>query len=290
MTGRPAPHAPVAGEAAFLTSHGNDRLAWYDWPLAAGAKARAQVLIVHGLGEHAGRYRHVAQKLNEWGYAVRAYDQYGHGQSDGLRGGLPSATRLHEDLARVLDATRATLAPGGKLVLLGHSLGGLVAGSFVARGLRDVDALVMSSPALDPGLNPVQKLLVAVLPALAPDLRVGNGLNPKYLSHDEAVVRAYLSDPQVHDRIAARLARFIADEGPATVAKASQWRTPTLLLFAGQEHLLNPEGSRRFAALAPTHLVQAQCFESLYHEIFNELDAEPVFATLRAWLDQRFAA
>ena len=290
MTGQIATDATTVGAASFLPSLGNDRLAWYDWPLAPGAKAHAHVLIVHGLGEHAGRYRHVAQKLNDWGYAVRAYDQFGHGQSDGPRGGLPSATRLHDDLARVLDAMRATLAPGGKLVLLGHSLGGLVAGSFVARGLREVDALVMSSPALDPGLNPVQKLLVAVLPALAPDLRVGNGLNPKYLSHDEAVVRAYLNDPLVHDRIAARLARFIADEGPATVAKASQWRTPTLLLFAGQERLLNPEGSRRFAALAPKHLVQAQCFESLYHEIFNELDAEPVFAALRVWLDQRFAA
>ena len=278
------------GAATFLASQGKDRLAWYDWPLASEAKAHAHVLIVHGLGEHAGRYRHVAQKLNAWGYAVRAYDQYGHGQSDGPRGGLPSATRLHEDLARVLDAMRASLAPGGKLVLLGHSLGGLVVGSFVARGLREIDALVMSSPALDPGLNPVQKLLVALLPALLPDLRVGNGLNPKYLSHDEAVVRAYLNDRQVHDRIAARLARFIADEGPATVAQASQWRTPTLLLFAGQERLLNPEGSRRFAALAPKHLVQAQCFDSLYHEIFNELDAEPVFAALRAWLDQRFDA
>ena len=290
MSGNMATDAAVAGATYFLPSLGGDRLAWYDWPLASEAKAHAHVLIVHGLGEHAGRYRHVAQKLNAWGYAVRAYDQYGHGQSDGPRGGLPSATRLHEDLARVLDAMRASLAPGGKLVLLGHSLGGLVVGSFVARGLREIDALVMSSPALDPGLNPVQKLLVALLPALLPDLRVGNGLNPKYLSHDEAVVRAYLNDRQVHDRIAARLARFIADEGPATVAQASQWRTPTLLLFAGQERLLNPEGSRRFAALAPKHLVQAQCFDSLYHEIFNELDAEPVFAALRAWLDQRFDA
>lgn len=282
--------ASSAGEATFLPSVGGDRLACCDWPLAPGVEARAQVLIVHGLGEHAGRYRQVAQKLNAWGYAVRAYDQYGHGLSDGLRGGLPSATRLHEDLARVLDATRASLGPGSKLVLLGHSLGGLVAGGFVARGLREVDALVMSSPALDPGLNPVQKLLIAVLPALLPDVRVGNGLNAKYLSHDEAVVRAYLNDPLVHDRIAARLARFIADEGPATVAKASRWRTPTLLLFAGQERLLNPEGSRQFAALAPKAMVQAQCFENLYHEIFNELNAEPVFAALRAWLDQRFAA
>jgi alpha-beta hydrolase superfamily lysophospholipase len=277
------------GAASFIATAGRDRLALYDWPLEPVAKARAHVLIVHGLGEHAGRYKHVAQKLNAWGYAACAYDQYGHGQSDGPRGGLPSATRLHEDLACIVDATRSALAPGCKLVLLGHSLGGLVTGSFVARGLREIDALVMSSPALDPGLNPVQKLLVALLPALLPDLRVGNGLNARYLSHDEAVVKAYLNDPQVHDRIAARLARFIADEGPATVAQAGRWRTPTLLLFAGQERLLNPEGSRRFAALAPDGLVQAQCFENLYHEIFNELHAEPVFVALRTWLDQRFA-
>jgi alpha-beta hydrolase superfamily lysophospholipase len=154
--------------------------------------------------------------------------------------------------------------------------------------MRAVDALVLSSPALDAGMNAFQKLLVAVLPRLLPDLRVGNGLNPAFLSHDPEVVAAYQADRLVHDRISARLARFIAEAGRATLAAAPQWTVPTLLLYAGDDHLVNPAGSRRFAKAAPKPVVSSQCFENLYHEIFNERDAGPVFATLRRWLDQRF--
>jgi alpha-beta hydrolase superfamily lysophospholipase len=177
---------------------------------------------------------------------------------------------------------------GTLLIVLGHSMGGLVAGRFVSLGMRPVDALVMSSPALNPGLSAFQKLLVAVLPKLFPNLRVGNGLNASYISHDPAVVAAYQSDKLVHDRISARLARFIATAGPATVALASQWKVPTLLMYAGDDRLVQPQGSRDFAAAAPQALVTTHCFEGLYHEIFNELDAAPVFAALRQWLDQRF--
>jgi alpha-beta hydrolase superfamily lysophospholipase len=249
------------------------------------------VLLVHGLGEHMGRYAALARDLNTWGYAVRAYDQYGHGASDGPRGGLPSATRLLDDLAQVVDQTRAGMAAGQPLLLLGHSMGGLVAARFVALQRRPLEGLVLSSPALDPGLNPVQKLLVAVLPALLPNLRVGNGLDARLISHDPAVVAAYQSDPLVHDRIAARLARFIADDSAAVRAAASGWVLPTLLLYAGADKLVNPAGSRAFAAAAPPAVLSSQCFEPLYHEIFNE--AEPgrsqVLAALRAWLDARFA-
>ena len=99
--------------------------------------------------------------------------------------------------------------------------------------------------------------------------------------------RALLSpfDRLVHDRISGRLARFIAQEGAATVALAPRWKVPTLLIYAGSDKLVNPAGSRAFAAAAPQALVSAHCFESLYHEIFNELKAEPVFAELKRWLD-----
>ena len=178
---------------------------------------------------------------------------------------------------------------GAPLVLLGHSMGGLVAARFVAMHLRPVDALVLSSPALDPGLSAFQKLLLATLPRIAPDLRVGNGLDAQYLSHDPAVAAAYLADPLCHDRISARLARFIASAGPATVARAAHWSVPTLLLWAGSDKLVNPAGSRAFAAAAPKAVVQSHCFEPLYHELFNESPelAEPVFDMLRRWLAQR---
>ena len=268
-----------------FTAADGENLAVQDWPLMEGTP-RGTVLLVHGLGEHVGRYDALARRLNAWGFAVRGYDQYGHGESGGPRGGLTTDMRLLDDLADMVDATRARMAPGQPLVLLGHSLGGLVVARFVSLHLRPVDALVLSSPALDPGLNAVQKLLLATLPRIAPNLRVGNGLDAQYLSHDPAVVAAYLADPLCHDRISGRLARFFADGGPAVVARATHWRVPTLLMWAGADQLVNPAGSQAFAAAAPQGVVQSQCFAPLFHELFNESPplAAPVFALLHQWL------
>ena len=278
---------PESTLMTFVAGDG-DNLAIQDWPLDDRLALRGVVLLVHGLGEHAGRYDHVARRLNDWGFAVRGYDQHGHGESGGARGGLPTDTRLLDDLADIVESTRVRMPRKTPLILFGHSLGGLVAARFVSLALRPVDALILSSPALDPGLTALQKILVAVLPKIAPNLRIGNGLDPSFLSHDPGVVAAYLADGNVHDRISARLARFIADAGPTTVALASKWQVPTLLLYAGADKLVNPAGSQAFAAAAPKQVVSAHCFETLYHEIFNELDAEPVFAELKTWLDARF--
>lgn len=275
-----------------FTAADGENLAIQDWALPPGETCRGTVLLVHGLGEHVGRYDPVARRLNDWGFAVRGYDQYGHGESGGPRGGLTSDTRLLDDLVDMVDATRARIPAGQPLVLLGHSMGGLVASRFVSLNLRPVDALVLSSPALDAGLSPVQKLLLATLPRIAPNLRVGHGLDAQYLSHDPAVVAAYLADPLCHDRICARLARFIAEGGPATVARAAHWSVPTLLMWAGSDKLVHPAGSRAFAAAAPQGTVQSHCFEPLYHELFNECPelADPVFERLRHWLQQRCPA
>jgi len=259
------------------------------WPLPADP-VRGNVLIVHGLGEHGGRYEHVAAHLASGGWACLGYDQRGHGLSGGPRGGMPDDHSLLSDLARVIDHVRA--ARPGPLVLLGHSMGGLLTGRFVAEGLasepaawwRLVDALVMSSPALDPGMNAVQKLMLAVLGRLAPNLAVGNGLDAAWVSRDAAVVAAYRADPLVHDRITPRLVRFIVDGGELVRAAAPAWSMPTLLLYSGADRCVAPRGSWAFAAAAPAGLVQAQCFDGLYHEIFNEPERAEVLATLGAWL------
>jgi alpha-beta hydrolase superfamily lysophospholipase len=117
---------------------------------------------------------------------------------------------------------------------------------------------------------------------------MGSGVRPDFLSHDPKVVAAYKADPLVHDRISVRLARFIHMSGPQTISLASHWHVPTLLIYAGQDHVVNPDGSRAFAARAPKNMVQTVCFEQMYHEIFNELDAAPVFGAMHAWLDHRF--
>jgi alpha-beta hydrolase superfamily lysophospholipase len=245
------------------------------------------VLILHGLGEHIGRYEHVAAQLNGWGWPVFGYDQRGHGRSEGARGALANDDDLLHDLAAVIDAVRA--AQPGPLVLLGHSMGGLVAARFVAGAagaawVRPVDALVLSSPALDPGMSIPQKLLLASLGRLAPNLALGNGLKPKWISRDAQVVRNYVADPLVHDRVTPRLARFIVDGGEAVAQRAADWSLPTLLLYAGSDRCVSPAGSAGFAAAAPQARVAAHEFRALYHEIFNEPEQEQVFAVLGAWL------
>jgi alpha-beta hydrolase superfamily lysophospholipase len=267
-----------------LTASDGDNIAVQDWPLAEDAAQRGTVLIVHGLGEHAGRYTQLARDLNSWGYNVRSYDQVGHGDSGGVRGSLPHDMRMLDDLADVVDSSRRIMGAQEPLIILGHSMGGLVAAQFVLRKLRRVEGLILSSPALDAGLNPLQKVLVSILPRLAPDLRVGNGLKKAFLCRDPAVLKAYENDPLVHDRISARLASWIATQGPQVVAAAADWHTPTLLLYAGADRLVNPAGSRAFAKIAPPKRVQSQCFEAMYHEILNDPERGQVLAVMQKWL------
>ena len=253
---------------------------------------RGHIVLVHGLGEHMGRYQHVIQHLKDWGFAVRAYDQYGHGTASGKRGCLPSTDRLLDDLALVIDDTRKQMATQDHanlpLILLGHSMGGLVAARFVSLNIRPVDALVLSSPALGAKLKAIDKLLLAVLPVIAPNLAVANGLNANKISHDPSVVKAYLADPLVHNKISPRLGKWIMDNGAATLASASTWRVPTLLMYAGQDKLVDPAASHVFTGLAPKTMLQSTCYENLYHEVFNEVDSSPVFAELEAWLKAKF--
>jgi alpha-beta hydrolase superfamily lysophospholipase len=262
-------------------------LALYDWPLPLRRRPRGVVLIVHGLGEHAWRYDPLAQRLNDWGFCVRAYDQRGHGQSDGARGVIPHDDALLDDLAEVVDDARRHIAQPWScpLILLGHSMGGLVAATFVQRRMAPVDALVLSSPALQTGIGAWKKKLIVLLYRLAPNLALGNGLDASKISHDPTVVQAYQNDRLVHDRISARLASFIGENGPHVLAAAPGWSVPTLLMYAGEDQLVRPEGSAAFAQAAPSEVVSSHGFEGLYHEIFNEEDASAVLATLRRWLD-----
>ncbi len=279
--------SPIA--SSLVTADGL-RLHGQTWPLA---KARGSVVIVHGLGEHIGRYTVLAAQLNAWGWQAVGFDQRGHGRSEGPRGGLAQSDDFLRDLALVIDAARA--ARPGPLVLLGHSMGGLIAARFVAGGVqtrpaqwfRDVEALVLSSPALDLGMNAGQKMLLGALGTLTPGLAVANGLQPAWISHDPAVVAAYVADPLVHDRVTPRLVRFMRDGGAQVHAEAPRWKVPTLLLWAGSDRCVAPAGSQAFAAAAPAGVLRAQCFAPLFHEIFNEPEKQEVFAVLRSWLAER---
>ena len=257
---------------------------------------RGTLLLVHGLGEHAGRYAHVMACLAGQGWAVVAYDQRGHGRSPGPRGAIAAPDSLLADLGAVIRQVRQ--GRPGPLLLLGHSMGGVVAGRFVAEGLapqpapwwQAVDGLVMSSPALDPGMNLAQKALLAVAAPLAPDFALGNGLQPAWVSRDPAVVSAYVADPLVHDRVTPRLVRFIVDAGRQVLQAAPRWALPTLLLYAGADRCVAPRGSAAFAAAAPAGVLQHRRYDGLSHEIFNEPEKAQVLADLSAWLSARWPA
>ena len=270
------------GRLDWLTLAGGGRLCLHDWPRAG---ADVGVLLVHGLGEHAGRYGALAAWFNARGYAVRGYDQRGHGRSPGRRGALSRPLELLEDLADVHRHFAATLA--APPMLLGHSMGGLVALRAVLDGYLAPRALVLSSPALRTWSPAWEQALARRLAPVLPNLPLRSGLSFEALSHEASVVAAYRHDPLRSGWITPRLARFIFESGPHCIERATRLAVPSLLLVAGADRLVDADGSRAFAAAAGARGVLAtRVFDGLYHELFNE--AEParseVLAQLEAWL------
>lgn len=250
------------------------------------------VVLVHGISEHSARYAHVADRLNTWGWSVEAYDQRGHGDSPGQRGALKQVDDLLADLGALVSEVRAE-RPDGPLVLLGHSLGGLVVGRYAAghtqrkrpAWLAPVDAVVMISPALTAN-KPPPAFLVNALDRLWPSLSLSTRLSfdPHTISRDPAVVQAYLADPRIHLCITPRLARFIMEAGAFTLARAPHWMLPSLLLYAGADRIVDPRGSVQFAQRSPSGLVSWQAFGEHAHELFNDIDQDEVFGALGHWL------
>ena len=274
----------MAGATALLEMPDGQPLRLHDWPLP---QARGGVLLVHGLGEHAGRYGDLARWFNAHGYAARAWDQRGHGESPGPRGVLNHPDDLLADLAVVHADYARTL--GAAPLLLGHSMGGLVALRAVLDERITPQALVLSSPALRSHASPGLRRLAATLARLAPNLRLRNGLDLERLSHDPLVVAAYRDDALCHDRVSPRLADFIFRAGAACIADADRLEVPALLLVAGEDALVDAAGSRDFStAAARTKRLTTRYFAGLYHELFNE--AEPgrgqVLMQLEDWLER----
>ena len=226
------------------------------WPLPNGQIPSGVVLIVHGLGEHIGRYEHVGQHLNRAGWVVVGYDQRGHGRSEGDRGAIKQDDDLLFDLAVVIDAVKAAYSYQC-LAILGHSLGGLVVARFAAAlanpvenvaWRRPIDLCLLSSPALKIPLTSIQTVLLKTVGRLTPNFAVSNGLNPNWISTDPLVVQAYRNDPLVHDRVTGRLTRFMLDSSEIIRQRARHWTIPTLLLYSGADRCVSPSGSLQLVA------------------------------------------
>jgi len=281
----------MQGNAGNLRTPDGITLHLRRWPAdESSGPAHGTVQIVHGLGEHIGRYSALALALNQAGWHVAGHDQRGHGLSTGPRGDMGQPLALLTDLSAVMDHLRGA----GRHLLLGHSMGGLVAARFVAENLagnarrwaREVDGLMLSSPAFDTGLKLRQRALLSLLKPLVPALQLGNGLEADWISRDPEVVRAYSADPLVHDRVTPRLVRFIVDEGRLVLRRAPRWRTPTLLMWAGADRCVAPAGSAAFAAAAPSAVLTSHELPGLFHEIFNEPEREQVIQHLLHWLQR----
>ena len=240
---------------------------------------------MHGLGEHCGRYAHVARFFNALGFTVRTYDHRGHGKSGGARGDVTDGEAMLRDARLVInDFTKQLQAAP---ILFGHSMGGLFAARFATAGLAPLRALILSSPALAIRMSGFQSALLKVISLLIPGVGMPNGLKTRFLSHDAEVIQAYENDELVHGKVSARLLNSMLQAMTYAHDHAPQLMIPALLLVAEDDHLVDPMGSKRFSARLPTASSKAIYYENFYHEIFNELEATRVFDDLHTWLEQQ---
>jgi alpha-beta hydrolase superfamily lysophospholipase len=258
-----------------------------DWP--ANSASAPGILIMHGLGEHSGRYIHIARFFLHLGFRVRSFDQRGHGQSSGKRGDVPDDEALLRDTGAVLNdfASQLPAAP----ILFAHSMGGLFASHFVLQGLAPVKALILSSPAFSVKTSSFEKILFKLSRVLIPHLAVGHGTNGRYLSHDSEVIAAYQNDALVHSRISASLFGSMLSSMRYVKNHIEQLSIPLLLLVADADLVVNPRGAKLLAQRLEQsdkaqylHLI---LYAGFYHEIFNELEALRAFDDVRVWLEQK---
>jgi alpha-beta hydrolase superfamily lysophospholipase len=264
-----------------LASRDGTRLAWRAWPVSA---PRAVLAVVHGLGEHSGRYVRLAEAMARHDCACCALDLRGMGRSDGRRGHVDRWQQWIDDFAVFYDLV-VERSGGVEVVPLGHSFGGVVVASAVLAGAVRPDRFVLSNPAFRPAVVvPGWKLLLGrVSSGLVPTLTLGNEVDPALLSRDPVVASEYASDALVHDRISSRLFTEWVAASEDALRRASELAVPSLLIVSEDDRIIDRRGGLEFARRAGDRVTVAS-YPDRYHEPFNDLDAEEVFADLAAWL------
>lgn len=250
---------------------------------------RAAVLLVHGYGEHSGRYGHVARALRATGATVFAYDQRGYGRSDGPRAYIDVFDRYLDDLQIVIDHVQRE-APDVPLYLFGHSMGGGVVLLYaLERRAPGVDGLILSSPAIevDPDIAPllrgVARGVGQVLPWL-PVVRSPEGA----ISRDPDVVAEAEADPlNYHGRVLARTGAEMLRASQRIQTRASDLALPFLIFHGTADVLTSPYASKRLYETAPSSDKTLYLYDDLYHETFNEPERETVIGDVCAWLSER---
>jgi alpha-beta hydrolase superfamily lysophospholipase len=250
-------------------------------------KPKAVICLMHGLGEHIGRYKHVGEALTQAGYALLGFDLRGHGNSAGPRGHSPSYEALMDDIAAFLDQA-AERFPKLPYFLYGHSLGGNLVLNYTLRRKPKLAGVIATGPWLKLAFEPpaMKVKLGRVMDKIAPGFTQASGLETAALSHDPKVVRAYEKDPLVHDKISARLFVAIYESGQWALAHAAKFPLPLLLMHGSADRLCSAEATRQFAKTAGKN-VTLDVWEGWYHEIHNEPEQSKVFKVMTKWLDEQ---
>ncbi len=269
-------------EGRFTASDG---LSIYHQAWLPDGNPRAVVMLLHGLGEHSGRYAHVADTLTGAGCAVHALDHRGHGKSDGKRTFVKSYDELMTDLVQY----RAMIEgehPGVPLIVLGHSMGGNLAVGHALDHQQGITGLALSGAALQVGsdLSPGKLKAFRIIAKIAPGFRP-EGLSADAISRDPAVVTAYRNDPLVFTgKISAGMGAALIGAMERFPARYHEFTIPIVVMHGSDDQLASIEGSKALAAAAVNAQVTTHFYDGLYHEVFNEPEQDQVLADLVSWI------
>ena len=238
------------------------------------------VVLVHGLGEHSGRYTRLINELNDAGFAVYAFDWPGHGKSPGKRGhtSVEEAMEIIDDIINEI---------GEKPFIFGHSLGGLTVIRYAETRPDRIRGVVASSPALakSPETPGFMVAIAKFLGKIAPGVVLSNGIKPELLSRNPETVKRYIEDPLVHDKISAKLGRSIFVNMELAHREANRIQVPVLLLIGTGDVITPPEGSRTLFEKLTVEDKTLREFEGAYHEIFEDPEwGDELHRTVVEWL------
>ncbi|MCJ7494391.1 MAG: alpha/beta hydrolase [Deltaproteobacteria bacterium] len=248
---------------------------------------KALICLVHGLGEHSGRYNHLGNYLKGAGYALLAFDLRGHGRSQGQRGYSPNFQVLLKDISLSLQEGQK-LYPGRPLFLYGHSMGGTLVLNYVVRNRPQLAGVIVTSPLLRTAFAPPlwKVILGRIMYYLWPNLSLANELDCQGISRDPAIVHAYKNDPLVHDRLTPRLGIDILQSGLWALEHANEFTLPLLLMHGDADSIVSAKASGDFAAKA-SNCCTLKIWHGLYHELHNEPEKDKVLSYVLGWLDKK---
>jgi alpha-beta hydrolase superfamily lysophospholipase len=259
-------------------------VAYRAWPHAGAAITFA---VVHGLGEHAGRYDRFARGMAAHHMGTFAVDLRGHGKSPGQRGHVDALAQWIDEVAGFVEHVASLVQ--GEVVPVGHSFGGVTLLSAVLAGkLPNTKRFIVSSAALKVKVAvPAWKIkLGTVASKVLPRLALDNEVDPNLLSKDSEVVEAYRTDPLVHGRISSRLYTEWLAATRQVVEHAGDIKIPFLILAGTDDGLIDPEGSKELHQRAPA-MSELRLLQGRYHEPFNDRDNEEVFTLIDSWLAKK---